>query len=52
MFRSTLLRGVSAGALTLVLFSRVARAQETLPVIEIQAANSGGIRTVASAHPG
>ncbi len=38
MFRSTLLRGVSAGALTLVVLSSAAFAQETLPAIDIGAA--------------
>jgi iron complex outermembrane receptor protein len=38
MIRSTLLRGVSAGALTLVFFSSVARAQEALPTIDVGAA--------------
>ncbi len=37
MFRSTLLRGASAAALTLVLVSLEASAQETLPAINIEA---------------
>ncbi|BBU62183.1 ligand-gated channel [Methylosinus sp. C49] len=42
MFRSTLSRGVSAGALTLVLFSSATRAQEALPTIDIAAARPTG----------
>jgi iron complex outermembrane recepter protein len=38
MFRSTSLRGVSAGAFTLVFFCSAARAQEALPVIDVGAA--------------
>ena len=46
MFRFTLLRGVSAGALTLAVFSSSALAQQSLPTI-----NVGGAR-VAPSRPG
>lgn len=38
MFRSILLRGVSAGALTLLAFSELASAQQSLPTINVGAA--------------
>lgn len=42
MSRSILLRGVSAGALTLILVSTATHAQEALPTIEVGAARSTG----------
>ncbi len=46
MFRSTLLRGVSAGALTLAVFSSTALARQSLPTIEV-----GGARVRTAAAP-
>lgn len=49
MFRSTLLRGVCAGALTLTLFSTASFAQEPLPTIEVGAARRATSTRAAAA---
>jgi iron complex outermembrane receptor protein len=49
MFRSTLLRGVSAGAISFIVFSTITIAQESLPTIEIGKARHAQ-RTTAPAR--
>ncbi|QGM44342.1 TonB-dependent siderophore receptor [Methylocystis heyeri] len=55
MFRISMLRGVSAGALTLVLFSSIAHAQEALPTIDVgnsAAPQNSGADPAAQTAPG
>jgi iron complex outermembrane receptor protein len=54
MFRSILLRGVSAGAMTLVLFPSSTLAQEALPTIDVggaQPTTSAGARPASPGEP-